>query len=283
MHSPQETTVAYSAYVGQHELAERYLWGRLEWLGGAAGAAPGTSEESAKAKEYLDETWRFFDSVTLCGESGSLDYIATMHPDVDDVAHDLASTFGEARAAYERIQTAVTRGSAAERERVLADEVPVLVSAMQGYLNLEAKLYNRLSGAQGQRDAAAERPRILIVEDEEDVRAAIEFALERHGFHCLTAATGPEALVKADEFHPSLVLLDLNIPGLDGLEVCLRLKASEEHGATAVFIVSARCSSRDVFLGSQVGADGFIAKPFSITDLVDKVREQLHTTAAASP
>lgn len=116
-----------------------------------------------------------------------------------------------------------------------------------------------------------EPPRVLVVEDEEDVARSIIFALKKRGIKCEAAASGPEALVKVTNFAPHLILLDLNLPGLDGLEVCLRIKSDEQHAQTKIMVVSARATAQDLFMSKQMGADEHLAKPFELGNLVDKV------------
>ena len=113
--------------------------------------------------------------------------------------------------------------------------------------------------------------KVLVVEDEEDVADSLLFALGLRGLTCESAVSGPEALMKASRFMPDVILLDLNLPGLDGLEVCLRLKSDAATEKIKIFVVSARTTDRDVFISKQVGADAFIAKPFELTKLVDRV------------
>jgi CheY-like chemotaxis protein len=113
--------------------------------------------------------------------------------------------------------------------------------------------------------------RVLVVDDEPDVSAGIVFALEQRGLSCATAQTGPEALLRASQFAPQVILLDLNLPGLDGLEVCLRLRAAPLTQHSKIFVVSARANDRDMFLTHQVGATGFIPKPFTLKHLADTV------------
>ncbi len=117
--------------------------------------------------------------------------------------------------------------------------------------------------------------KVLVVEDEEDVADSLTFALGLKGLTCQAAGNGPEALIKASRFVPDVILLDLNLPGLDGLEVCLRLKSEPSLKNTKVFVVSARSADRDVFLTRQVGADGFIAKPFELKAIVDRVCREI--------
>lgn len=280
---PRSTSGNYDAYVGHHELADRYLWGRMDWLGGS-GPLDGPNPRR-RAGDYLEETWDFFERVSLCGEGGCLEYIATMHPNLRPIAQELLDVYNEAKTGYMRLKSAFNTAPAVGHEHALEAGVPVLVEAMRKYLGLEAELFTRLSnesankarteGSGGQAKDGSAAADILIVEDEEDVAAALQFALEQQGFTCVVAADGPQGMIKADEFRPRVVLLDLNIPEMDGLEVCLRLKASGEHGSTAVFVVSARTSCQDTFMVHQVGADDFIPKPFDMSELIEKVRSRL--------
>ena len=120
-----------------------------------------------------------------------------------------------------------------------------------------------------------EPPRVLVVEDEEDVARSIMFALRKRGMKCEAAASGPEALVKVTNFAPHLILLDLNLPGIDGLEVCLRIKSHEQHAHTKIMVVSARATAQDLFMSKQMGADDHLSKPFELGHLVEKVVSHL--------
>ncbi|MFZ1412224.1 MAG: response regulator transcription factor [Micropruina sp.] len=125
--------------------------------------------------------------------------------------------------------------------------------------------------------------RILVVDDDRTVREIVVRYLNAAGFETREAADGPSALLMAREEAPALVILDLTLPGLDGLEVFRRLR--QERGETAVIMLTARAEEPDRILGFEVGADDYVAKPFSPRELVLRVRSLLRRAAepAAGP
>lgn len=114
--------------------------------------------------------------------------------------------------------------------------------------------------------------RILIIEDEESYRDAIGFMLEKEGFEVLTAPDGSEGLALYDKQGADLVLLDLMMPGIPGVEVCRQLRA---RGNVAIVMVSARDSEVDKVVGLELGADDYVTKPFSHRELVARIRAVL--------
>jgi len=117
------------------------------------------------------------------------------------------------------------------------------------------------------------RPRnILIVEDEEDIVRLISFHLEKEGYRVKSAGSGREALASAFDNPPDLVILDIMLPEMDGLEVCRRLRSSDKTASTPVMILSARKEEIDKVLGLELGADDYMVKPFSVRELVARVR-----------
>ena len=114
--------------------------------------------------------------------------------------------------------------------------------------------------------------RVLVVEDEGELAQSLMYALGSAGYLCDTATSGPEAINKAGWLLPDVVLLDLNLPGLDGTDVCLRLRNDARMDKTKIIMMTARSSPYDKFLGSEVGATDYMTKPFSISTLLEKVR-----------
>lgn len=114
--------------------------------------------------------------------------------------------------------------------------------------------------------------RILIIEDEESYRDAIGFMLEKEGFEVLTAPDGSEGLALYDKQGADLVLLDLMMPGIPGVEVCRQLRS---RGNVAIVMVSARDSEVDKVVGLELGADDYVTKPFSHRELVARIRAVL--------
>ena len=119
--------------------------------------------------------------------------------------------------------------------------------------------------------------RILIVEDEPKIAALLEDYLRAHGgFRCSSVHRGDRALDRFHEDRPDLVLLDLMLPGLDGIEVCKRLRAESE---VPIIMVTARVEEIDRLLGLELGADDYVCKPFSPREVVARVKAVLRRSA----
>jgi two-component system response regulator RegX3 len=118
----------------------------------------------------------------------------------------------------------------------------------------------------------AERPTILVVDDEESYRDALSVALEREGFQVETAADGPEAIVRFDTAQPALVLLDVMLPRMSGVDVCRELRTRSQ---VPIIMVTARNAEIDAVVGLEVGADDYVTKPFRLRELVARVRAAL--------
>jgi DNA-binding response OmpR family regulator len=110
---------------------------------------------------------------------------------------------------------------------------------------------------------------ILVVDDEEAIAEAVRARLESEGFKVVVAADGPEAIEANTEHHPNLVVLDLMLPGMDGLEVC---QAIQKDGWTPVLMLTARTEEADKIAGFAVGADDYLTKPFSLRELTVRVK-----------
>jgi two-component system alkaline phosphatase synthesis response regulator PhoP len=121
---------------------------------------------------------------------------------------------------------------------------------------------------------------ILIVDDEEDVLELIRYNLDRSGYHVETASSGEEALTKAREKLPDLVILDLMLPGIDGLEVCRQLKRDAKTDHIPVIMLTAKGEETDIVTGLELGADDYVTKPFSPKVLSARVRRILHRAAS---
>lgn len=113
---------------------------------------------------------------------------------------------------------------------------------------------------------------VLIVEDEESYREALEFMLTREGFDVITAADGAEGLAAFDRHGADIVLLDVMMPGLGGTEVCRRLR---QRSSVPIIMVTARDAEIDKVVGLELGADDYVTKPFSHRELVARVRAVL--------
>jgi two-component system, OmpR family, response regulator RegX3 len=118
----------------------------------------------------------------------------------------------------------------------------------------------------------SESPMILVVDDEQSYRDALSVALEREGFRVETAADGPDALEQFDRAHPSLVLLDVMLPRMSGVDVCRELRTRSQ---VPIIMVTARNAEIDAVVGLEVGADDYVTKPFRLRELVARVRAAL--------
>jgi two-component system phosphate regulon response regulator PhoB len=124
------------------------------------------------------------------------------------------------------------------------------------------------------------KPRILVVEDEPDVVELLEFNLRGAGFEVVSAEDGGEALKKAREHTPALIILDLMLPEVDGLEVCKILRRHPATAAIPIIMLTAKASEIDRVLGLELGADDYVTKPFSPRELVLRVKALLRRGAA---
>lgn len=122
--------------------------------------------------------------------------------------------------------------------------------------------------------------KILVVEDEPDLLDLVVYNLKKEGFRPLRAETGEQALELAKLEKPDLILLDLMMPGLDGLEVCRHLRGNEFTASIPIVMMTARAEESDAVVGLSVGADDYVKKPFGIKELVARVRAVLRRTAA---
>lgn len=120
--------------------------------------------------------------------------------------------------------------------------------------------------------SAAPSTRVLVVEDDRDIASAIALELQHAGYEPRVVDDGPAALAAWGEWGPHLVLLDLGLPTLDGVEVCRRIRACSH---TPIVVLTARGSVQDRVLGLDAGADDYLAKPFSLEELMARVRSTL--------
>jgi DNA-binding response OmpR family regulator len=121
---------------------------------------------------------------------------------------------------------------------------------------------------------------ILVVDDEANIADLVELYLRKEGFRVLKAGSGEEGLTAAKRERPRLVVLDVGLPGIDGLEVCRKLQAD---APLPVIFLTARDSEIDRVLGLEMGADDYLTKPFSPRELVARVKAVLRRTEAAAP
>jgi DNA-binding response OmpR family regulator len=122
--------------------------------------------------------------------------------------------------------------------------------------------------------------KILVVEDELPIRKLISFNLERSNFEVLEAGDGKTALQLAEDKGPSLVVLDVMLPDMDGFEICARLR--ERHPDLPIIILSARGQDMDKITGLEIGADDYIVKPFNPLELAARIRSILRRTSRSS-
>ncbi len=122
-------------------------------------------------------------------------------------------------------------------------------------------------------------PRVLVVDDELNIRELVQIALRFHGFTVTTSATGADALHQAQAGQPDLVVLDVMLPDLDGFEVCRRLRAGGNQ--VPVIFLTARDTSSDTVTGLALGGDDYVTKPFSVEALVARIRAVLRRVRAA--
>jgi len=122
---------------------------------------------------------------------------------------------------------------------------------------------------------------ILVVEDDADIAESLQYNLKREGYRVIIAESGEKALRLAlDEKHgPSLVLLDLMLPGMTGLELCRRLRRESLTEKTPLIMLTAKAAEGDKVLGLESGADDYIVKPFSIKEVIARIRAVLRRTA----
>ena len=116
------------------------------------------------------------------------------------------------------------------------------------------------------------KEKILVVDDEEDILELVKYNLEREGFQVHCAESGEKALKKALEDPPELIVLDLMLPGIDGLEVARRLKKNQRAAGIPIVMLTAKGEESDIVTGLELGADDYITKPFSPRILVARIK-----------
>ncbi|MCG3119521.1 MAG: Alkaline phosphatase synthesis transcriptional regulatory protein PhoP [bacterium] len=122
--------------------------------------------------------------------------------------------------------------------------------------------------------------KILIVEDDATIALGLEGALQDEGYETQVARTGPEGWRLAKEKNPDLLILDLMLPGMSGLEICKRLR--DDGRATPVIMLTSKGEENDKVLGLELGADDYVTKPFSVRELMARVRAHLRRDQAAA-
>ncbi len=121
----------------------------------------------------------------------------------------------------------------------------------------------------------SKREKIVVIEDEADILEVLQYNLKREGYTVVASRDGEQGLDSVRRENPDLVLLDLMLPGLDGLEVCKRLQADPVTANVPVIMVTAKGEESDVVSGLQIGADDYVTKPFSPKELLARVKAVL--------
>jgi len=126
------------------------------------------------------------------------------------------------------------------------------------------------------------RPTVLLVEDEPAQREMLAYNLEAEGFDVITADNGEDGLILVDENDPDLIVLDWMMPQLSGIEVCRRLKSNSKTRQIPVIMLSARAEEVDRVRGLETGADDYVVKPYSVIELMARVKAHLRRIRAAA-
>ncbi|MDD5432732.1 MAG: response regulator transcription factor [Candidatus Omnitrophica bacterium] len=119
------------------------------------------------------------------------------------------------------------------------------------------------------------KEKILIVEDEKDINKMLDYNLQKEGFRTISCRDGEDALDLANKEHPDLILLDLMLPGIDGLEVCKSLKKEDKTAVIPIIMLTAKSQESDKIVGLELGADDYVTKPFSPKELIARVKAVL--------
>lgn len=130
--------------------------------------------------------------------------------------------------------------------------------------------------------SATPQPTVLIVEDEPAQREVLAYNLEAEGFRVVKAENGEEGLIMVDEETPDIIVLDWMLPNVSGIEVCRRLKTRPETRSIPILMLSARSEEVDKVRGLETGADDYVVKPYSVIELMARVRAQLRRTRPAT-
>ncbi|MEW5920104.1 MAG: response regulator transcription factor [Bacillota bacterium] len=117
--------------------------------------------------------------------------------------------------------------------------------------------------------------KIFIIEDDEEIKGLLEFNLKKQGYNVVSAADGYEALSRLQEEKPDLILLDIMLPELDGYEICRTIRYWENFKKTPVIMLTAKSEEIDVVLGLELGADDYVTKPFSVRELLSRIKAHL--------
>ncbi len=127
------------------------------------------------------------------------------------------------------------------------------------------------------------KEKILIVDDEKDIIKMLEYNLKKEGLRTISCNEGEEALRLAAKEHPDLIILDLMLPGIDGLEVCKHLKKEKNTSDIPVIMLTAKTQESDKIIGLELGADDYVTKPFSPRELIARIKAVLRRGKEKSP
>jgi two-component system alkaline phosphatase synthesis response regulator PhoP len=130
---------------------------------------------------------------------------------------------------------------------------------------------------------ATQAPKVLLVDDEQDIIDLLKYNLEREGYQVATALNGRDAIKQAKQYRPDLIVLDIMMPGMDGVEVCNQLRQMPEFKQTLITFLSARAEDYSQIAGFEAGADDFITKPVRPKVFVSKVKALLKRSGSERP
>jgi two-component system phosphate regulon response regulator PhoB len=116
---------------------------------------------------------------------------------------------------------------------------------------------------------------ILVIEDDENIKELLQFNLEKAGYETTSVSSGEKALLKIGTRKPSIIILDLMLPGIDGLSICRQLKEDDATNKIPIIMLTARGEEEDIIYGLEIGADDYITKPFSVKVLLARVKAVL--------
>jgi len=128
----------------------------------------------------------------------------------------------------------------------------------------------------------SDHPKVLLVEDEPAQREVLSYNLQSEGFDVVTAADGDEAMLLVEEEAPDIIVLDWMLPGISGIEICRRIKSKPQTRSIPVLMLSPRSEEVDRVRGLETGADDYVVKPYSVLELMARVRNQLRRVRPAS-
>ncbi|KNF09908.1 alkaline phosphatase synthesis transcriptional regulatory protein PhoP [Gottschalkia purinilytica] len=117
--------------------------------------------------------------------------------------------------------------------------------------------------------------KVLVVDDEEHIIELVKFNLENNGYEVISALDGKEAITKAKQENPDLIVLDLMLPIMDGVEVCKKIKNDKETENISIIMLTAKNDEADKIVGLEIGADDYITKPFSVRELIARIKAVL--------